>query len=81
MSVRMAVVMARVLDDDSFVDIAEHRSAKRTFVPSKADDLLIMTCEPTVISGSVSAAIPLRGTIAIVNEPTFRIMEIITSIH
>ncbi len=81
MSVRIAVAMARVLNDDSFVAIAEHRSAQRTCVPSKTDDLLIMTCEPTVVSGSVSAAIPPRGPIAIINEPPFRIMEIIISIR
>ena len=82
MSVRIAVRMARVLDDDSLVVIAQHRSAKRTFVPSITDDLLIMKCEPTVVHGSVYAAIPSRGPIAIVDEqPPSRIVEIITSIR
>ena len=82
MSVRIAVRMARVLDDDSLVVIAQHRSAKRTFVPSITDDLLIMKCEPTVVHGSVYAAIPPRGPIAIVDEqPPSRIVEIITSIR
>jgi len=81
MSVRIAVGLARVLDDDAFVVIAEHRSAKRTSVPSITDDLLIMKFEPTVVYGGVSAAIPPRGPIAIANDPPSRIMEITTSIH